>query len=121
MPEYRVKLRYEFICEAEDEREALKKAIGGMIADTGTALGRWLTGRDQSLEEAIRTSLDFEVQKENTTLMKEGKVLSVYLVGGQVVVIREELPKDKSWSEILRAVASEIGKDLNGNEGENRP
>jgi len=107
---YKVKIQYEFECDAEDEEDALQKAVGALITDAGSAIGRWLTGREETLKSALATYFDFEVRKGREVVLMEGNVLEAHLVDGQVVVQLGELPEGKTWADVAEAVVQEIMK-----------
>lgn len=107
---YRIKLQYEFECDAENQEEALQKAVGALIADAGAAVGRWMAGREETLKSALATYFDFEVRNDEGVVLMEGNVLEAHLVDGQVVVQLGELPEGKTWAEVAEAVVQEIMK-----------
>jgi len=107
---YKVKLQYEFECDADNPEEALQKAVGALIGDAGAAVGRWMTGREETLKSALATYFDFEVRRGEEVVLMEGNVLEAHLVDGQVVVQLGELPEGKTWAEVAEAVVQKIMK-----------
>ena len=51
--EYMIEIKYRYACEASSRAEALRKALGALVSDTGIAVFDYLSGRE-TLEGAIK-------------------------------------------------------------------